>query len=57
MPTLFLNHLLITGSSNASVAEVRRLLVEKFADLGDVSKILGMGVQRDKAAGTNKLSR
>ena len=59
MLTLFVDDLLITGPSNASMAEVRRVLMEKFAvtDLGDVSQILGIEVKRDKAAGTIELSQ
>ena len=59
MVTLFVDDLLITGPSNANMAEVQRELVEKFAmtDLGDVSQILGIEVKRDKAAGTIELSR
>ena len=39
MLTLFLDDLLITGPSNASMAEVKRALMEKLAitDPGDVS--------------------
>ena len=59
MLTLFVDDLLIAGPSNASMVEVRRVLMEKFAltDLGDVSPILGIEVKRDKAAGTIELSQ
>ena len=59
MLTLFVDDLLITGPSNASMAEVRRELMEKLpmTDLGDVSQILGIEVKRDKAAGTIELSQ
>ena len=59
MLTLFVDDLLITGRSNASMAEVRRELMEKFAmaDLGDVPQILGIKVKRDEAAGTIELSQ
>ena len=59
MLTLFVDDLLITGPSNAIMAEVRRELTEKFAmtDLGDVYQILGIEVKRVKAAGTIELSQ
>ena len=59
MLTLFVNNPFMTGPSNASMAEVERLLMEKFAmtDLGNVSQILGIEVKRDKAAGAIKLSQ
>ena len=42
MLTLFVDDLLITGPSNASVAEVRSMLMATFAmtDLGDVTQII-----------------
>ena len=42
--TIFVDDLLITGPSNASVAEVRRMLMEMFAitDLEDVSQIFAL---------------
>ena len=59
MLTLFVHDLLITGPSNASMTEVRRVLTEKFAmtDHRDVSQIMGIEVKRDKAAGTIELSQ
>ena len=46
MLTLFVDDLLITGPSNASMVKVRRVRIEKFAmtDLGDVSQIPGIEV-------------
>ena len=59
MLTLFVDDLLVTGPSIASMTEVRCVLMEKFAmtDLGDVSRILGIEVKRHKAAGTIELSQ
>ena len=46
MLTPFGDDLAITGPSNASVADIGSMLMEKFAvsDLGDVSQILGIEV-------------
>lgn len=59
MLTLFVDDLLITGPSEVSVAEVRSMLMEKFAmtDLGDVSQIFGIEVTRNKEAGTIELNQ
>ena len=59
MLTLFVDDLLITGPSTASMVKVRHVLMETCAmtDLGDVSQILGIEVKRDKAAGTIELSQ
>ena len=57
--TLFVDELLIIEPSTENVAEVRRMLMEKFAmtDLWDVSQILGIEAKCDKAAGTIGLKR
>ena len=59
MLTLFVDDLLITGPSNASVAEVRSMLMAIFAmtDLGDVTQILGIEVKHQKELGTIELNQ
>lgn len=51
--------LLITGPSNASVAEVRIMLIVKIAmtDLGNVTQFVGFEVKRDTEAGTVELNK
>ena len=54
MLTISIDDLIIAGPSNASVADVRNMLSARYAttDLGDVTQIMGIEVQRNKEAGT-----
>ena len=54
MLTISIDDLIIAGPSNASVADVRNMLSSRYAttDLGDVTQIMGIEVQRNKEAGT-----
>ena len=51
---LYVDDLLVTGSSEVGISKTKALLMTKFAmkNLGDVSLILGMQVSRDRLKGT-----
>ena len=51
---LYVDDLLVTGSSEVGISKTKAFLMTKFAmkDLGDVSLILGMHVSRDRLKGT-----
>ena len=51
---LYVDDLLVTGSSEVDISKTKAFLITKFAmkDLGDVSLILGMQVSRDRLKGT-----
>ena len=51
---LYVDDLLVTGSSEVDISKTKAFLITKFAmkDLGDVSSILGMQVSRDRLKGT-----
>ena len=51
---LYVDALLVTGSSEVGISKTKAFLMIKFAmkDLGDVSLILGMQLSRDRLKGT-----
>ncbi|CAN0525830.1 unnamed protein product [Laminaria digitata] len=51
---LYVDDLLVTGSSEVGISKTKAILMTKFAmkDLGDVSLVLGMQVSRDRLKGT-----
>ena len=51
---LYVDDLLVIGSSEVDISKTKAVLMTKFAtkDLGDVSLILGIQVSRDRLKGT-----
>ena len=51
---LYVDAVLVTGSSEVGISKTKAFLMTKFAmkDLGDVSLILGMQVSSDRLKGT-----
>ena len=56
---LYVDDLLVTGSSEVGISKTKTFLMTKFAikDLGDVSLILGMQVSHDRLKGTLNINQ
>ena len=59
IPTLYLDDMLLLGYNKQLLGKLKKKLMDRFemTDLGDVSKVLGMNVTRDRKNGTITIDR